>query len=44
MEKDCEKTLGQIVKNQYSEKLEGYRQIMCYGVAFYKKTAMVKKL
>ena len=44
MNKDCEKALEQIVKNQYAEKLEGYRQIMCYGVAFYKKIAMVKKL
>lgn len=44
MERDCAEALSQIVSNQYADKLEGYRQITCYGVAFYRKTALVKKL
>ena len=44
MERDCDNALKQIVENRYVAKLEGYRNITCYGVAFYKKTALVKKL
>ena len=44
MERDCNNALKQIVENRYADKLEGYRNITCYGVAFYKKTALVKKL
>ena len=43
-ERDCDNALKQIVENQYADKLEGYRNIICYGVAFFKKTALVKKL
>lgn len=44
MERDCDNALKQIVEKRYADKLEGYRNITCYGVAFYKKTALVKKL
>lgn len=42
--KDCDEALRQIVNERYAEGLYGYRQILCYGVAFYKKQAMVKRL
>ena len=44
MERDCDNALKQIAEKRYADKLEGYRNITCYGVAFYKKTALVKKL
>ena len=44
MNSDCEDALDQIVKKKYAEGLKGYRQIECYGIAFFQKTALVKKL
>ena len=44
MEKDCNDTLKQIVEKKYAEALKGYRQIECYGIAFFQKSALVKKL
>ena len=45
MEQDCEKALQQIVDKEYAKDKEdeGYK-VLCYGIAFYKKSAMVKKL
>jgi hypothetical protein len=43
MERDCDATLAQIAEKQYGDALYGYRTILRYGVAFYKKSAMVKK-
>ena len=43
MEQDCDAALAQIEAMQYTEGLYGYRTILRYGVAFYKKSAMVKK-
>ena len=43
MEQDCDVALAQIEEQQYAEGLYGYRTILRYGVAFYKKSAMVKK-
>ena len=43
MEQDCGAALRQIEEKQYAEGLYGYRTILRYGVAFYKKSAMVKK-
>ena len=43
MERDCDAALRQIEEKQYAEGLYGYRTILCYGVAFYKKRALVKK-
>ena len=44
MERDCQDALKQIVGRQYTKGLRGYRTIQCYGVAFYQKSALVKKL
>ena len=44
LERDCDEALRQIAKERYAEGLYGYRQILCYGVAFYKKQARVKKM
>ena len=43
MEQDCEAALRQIVDQEYAVDLEGY-DVSCYGVAFYKKNALVRKL
>lgn len=43
MEKDCEEALRQIRDKEYAKDLEGYRQVLSYGISFYKKTAMVKR-
>lgn len=43
MERDCDAALTQIEERKYAEGLYGYRTILRYGVAFYKKSAMVKK-
>jgi len=44
MENDCREALKQIVDRQYAKGLKDYRQIQCYGVAFFEKKALVKKL
>ena len=43
MDHDCEEALRQIVDQKYAAGLEGY-QVFCYGIAFYQKSALVKKL
>jgi hypothetical protein len=43
MERDCDAALAQIEEKQYGDALYGYRTILRYGVAFYRKSAMVKK-
>ena len=45
MEADCEKALRQIAEKQYVKSIDpGYREILCYGIAFFRKTAMIRKL
>lgn len=44
MEQDCADALQQIVEKRYADGLKGYRTIQCYGVAFYQKSALVRKL
>lgn len=46
MEKECQEALQQIEKNQYARKVErsGFRNVVRYGVAFYKKECLVKTL
>ena len=44
MEKDCDDALDQIVQKKYAEGLNGYQQIECYGIAFFQKSALVKRL
>ena len=41
MERDCERAISQIESMRYAESLYGYRDIKCYGVAFFRKEARV---
>ena len=41
---DCNKALKQITQKKYAEGLDGYEQILCYGVAFFQKQAKMKLL
>lgn len=43
MEADCGKALEQIDTKKYAEGLYGYTQVLCYGVAFFQKEAVVRK-
>lgn len=42
LDTECEKAIKQIVDGRYAEGINGYEQILCYGVAFFKKQAKVK--
>ena len=44
LSKDCEKALKQITDEMYAEGLNGYEQILCYGLAFFRKQAKLKLL
>ena len=44
LDKDCDEAIDQIITEKYSEGLYGYKQILCYGVAFFQKQAKVKLL
>lgn len=44
LDEDCDKALKQIVDEKYGEGIDGYQQILCYGVAFFQKQAKVKLL
>lgn len=44
MERDCAEALRQIQERQYAGSLTGYQQVFCYGISFFQKTALVKKL
>ena len=45
MEKSCDKALKQIVDNEYAKNLdEGDQTVLCYGIAFFQKSAMIRKL
>ena len=44
MERDCERAISQIQGMKYAESLYGYREIKCYGVAFFRKEAKVMSL
>ena len=43
MEQDCNLALQQIVEREYAKDLDEY-DVFCYGISFYKKSALVKKL
>ena len=43
MEKACEEALQQIVEKEYARDLDEY-DVTCYGISFYRKKALVKKL
>ncbi|MBQ7370544.1 MAG: PD-(D/E)XK nuclease domain-containing protein [Blautia sp.] len=42
MEHDCREALKQIVDGEYAKGLEAFDQVLCYGIAFYQKKALVK--
>ena len=44
MEKDCKAATDQILREKYAKSLTGYRQIRCYGIAFFQKDAKVMEL
>ena len=45
MNKDCDEALQQIKEKGYARKLEsGYEKCICYGIAFFQKSVMIKKL
>ena len=44
MQTDCEAALEQIRERDYAKGLDpGYRTVLCYGISFYRKTALVKQ-
>ncbi|WP_343762440.1 PD-(D/E)XK nuclease domain-containing protein [Clostridium oceanicum] len=46
LEQKCEEALNQIEDKRYDKSLidEGYTNILKYGITFYKKDCMIKKL
>lgn len=45
MEKYCDKALKQITDNEYAKHLDnGFEKDLCYSIAFYQKSAMIKKI
>lgn len=43
LEEDCISAVDQIAVKKYAQEyLDGYKMLICYGMAFYKKTCMVK--
>ena len=45
LEKDCQKALDQINTKMYAKEFEdSYDQVLCYGISFYKKRCLVKKI
>ena len=44
MERDCEKALEQIRERGYANGIDpGYETVLCYGISFFRKTALVKQ-
>ena len=43
MEHDCDEALQQIIDQEYAKGLDDYK-VICYGIAFFQKSALVKKL
>jgi hypothetical protein len=45
MEQDCEEALSQIAEKGYARRIEpGYEKVLCYGMAFYRKSVKIRKL
>ena len=44
MEYWCDEAIKQIVDKQYAGNTNGFRSVLCYGVSFFEKSAMVKLL
>ena len=43
MEHDCREALQQIIDQEYAKNLDEY-EVTCYGIAFFQKTALVKRM
>ena len=43
MEYWCREALRQIRDNEYAANLDGYGEVLCYGISFYRKKALIKK-
>lgn len=44
MKRDCEAGKQQILDNDYIKGFEGFDEVLCYGIAFYRKRALVRRL
>ncbi|MBR2260047.1 MAG: AAA family ATPase [Blautia sp.] len=45
MDTACDEAIQQIVEKGYAKTIEpGYEKIICYGISFFRKSAMIKKL
>lgn len=44
MEHWCDEAIRQIVANEYAKNLDEYDQVLCYGISFYRKEALIKKM
>ena len=45
MEKACDEALKQIADHEYARNLDsGFETVLCYGIAFFQKSALIKKL
>ena len=45
MEKTCREALKQIEDKEYAKDLDiGFETVLCYGIAFFRKTALIRKL
>ena len=45
LERGCEEALTQIQNRSYAEEfLENGNEVLCYGIAFYKKECLVKRI
>ncbi len=42
MEYWCDRAIQQIIDNDYAKDMNDYTKVLCYGVSFFKKSAMVK--
>ena len=44
LEADCEKAISQIDEKMYAEEFQDtYAEVICYGIAFYKKRCKILK-
>ena len=44
MERDCKRALEQIQDREYVKGIDpGYETVLCYGISFFRKTALVKR-
>ena len=44
MEACCNEAIKQIAEKEYARKTDGFNTVLCYGISFFEKTAMVKRM